>query len=436
AEARAVIDAIGSGRDPVRTALRTVARAEQKRITSELPDRGIVSTPQAAPDADRGGGSKKRRIARTITENDHHELDQMRAVHIDEIAARGGWSYAPKHKDGHNDPQGRDRRTYIRGAETIKATRKGAVWVWTNNKSGGSGSVIDLWLSDNSGATLGDARKAFREIMGTDIPTPAPTAPPRRGDSPRDHTEARRRWEEAPYIEDQRTYAEARGISTSTLYRFRDDVRCGAFGGIYFAHRNPEPGDILGFEQRWEKDGQKNTARFAKGGLKTVSVLGNPDTATRMVVFEGGLDALALAELEARKDTIYVSTGGGFGPRTEAALLRLAEGRQVLSGFDNDTLHRQLTGLLPRVTRLAPPSRVVGATKPCKDWLDVLNATMGARSPAVPSTRPGAAGDGASDAERSMQAPHGLASGTEPEALSETAPVARPVDDPDTPEIG
>lgn len=438
AEARAVIEAIGSGRDPVRSALRTVARTEQKRITAELPDRRSVSAPQPAPDADRGGGSKKRRIARTLRENDHHELDRMRAVHIDRIAARGGWSYAPKHHDGHNDPQGRDRRTYVRGAETIKATRKGAAWVWTNNKTGASGSVIDLWLSDNAGSTLGDARKAFREIIGIDAPTPGPTAAPRRDDSPRDHTEARRRWEEAPYIEDQQTYAQVRGISKATLHRFRDDVRGGAFGGVYFAHRNPETGDIVGFEQRWEKDGQKNTARFAKGGAKTVSVLGNPKTATRMVVFEGGLDALALAELEAREDTIYVSTGGGFGPRTEAALLKLAEGRQVLSGFDNDAagnaLHRQLTGLVPQVTRLAPPSRVEGSTKLCKDWLDVLNASkvIVTTSPAVPSARPRATGDGIGKAGRSMQAPQGPAAASKPEIPSETAPTTQPVGDPET----
>ncbi|TQE98367.1 MAG: hypothetical protein FKY71_14225 [Spiribacter salinus] len=409
AEARAVIETIGSGRDPVRTALRTVARAEEKRLKAELPDRRSVSAPQPAPDADRRGGSENRRITRAVKENDHHELDRMRAVQIDEIAARGGWSYDPKHKDGHNDPQGRDRRTYVRGAETIKATRKGSVWVWTNNKSGASGSVIDLWLSDNAGSTLGDARKAFREIMGTDTPMLAPTATQRRGASLPDHTEARRRWEEAPYIGDQRTYAEARGISKSTLRRFMDDVRCGAFGGIYFAHRNPETGDIQGFEQRWEKEGQKNTARFAKGGLKTVSVLGNPETATRMVIFEGGLDALALAELEGREDTCYISTGGGFGPKTEAALLKLAEGGQVLSGFDNDAtgdaLHSQLTGFLPQVARLAPPSRVGVAMKPCKDWLDVLNASKGAPSPTMSSSGLAADSESAGLAEQSVQAP-------------------------------
>jgi 5S rRNA maturation endonuclease (ribonuclease M5) len=121
--------------------------------------------------------------------------------------------------------------------------------------------------------------------------------------------------------------------------------------------------------------------------VKTVSVLGDPKTATRMVVFEGGLDALALAELEARFDTIYVSTGGGFGQRTEQALKALAKGRQVFSGFDNDrageALHAQLRRILPTVERHAPPARIEGATRPCKDWLDVLNATA-ERSKAAP----------------------------------------------------
>jgi len=194
------------------------------------------------------------------------------------------------------------------------------------------------------------------------------------------------------------------------LDAFISGVRCGAFGGIYFAHRNPETGDIVGFEQRWEKNGQKNTARFAKGGVKIVSALGNPETATRMIIFEGGLDALALAELEARDDTIYVSTGGGFGQQTEAALIKLAEGLQALSGFDNDAageaLHRRLTGVLPGATRLAPPSQVEGAKKVCKDWLDVLNASKDVLSLVLPASSLPAASKHAGLAEQSMQAPY------------------------------
>lgn len=431
AEARAVIEAIGAGRDPVRTALRTVARAEEKRIKSELPDRRIVKNPQPAPDADREDRAKTRQIGRSFRENDAHELDRMREVHIDEVAARGGWSYARKHKDGHNDPQGRDRRTYTRGKETLKATRKGAIWVWTNNKSGESGSVVDLWLSDNPSKTLGDARKAFREIIGTETPMPAPINSRRQDNEPHDHTAARQRWEEAPHIGDQRTYAEDRGISKSTIQRFRDQVRCGVFGGIYFAHRNMDTGDIQGFEQRWEKDGKANTARFAKGGLKTVSILGDATTATRVVVFEGGLDALALAELEAREDTIYVSTGGGFGPKTEAALLKLAAGREVLSGFDNDTagkaLHKRLKDLMPSAKRHAPPSQIEGSNAPCKDWLDVLNATKNQMPIATPPAMPEVIG--AVEEERMAEAAEAH------EEVEKDDPAGQPAIESETPEF-
>lgn len=437
AEARAVAAALGSGRDPARTAIRTVAREEERRIKSELPDRRNVSKPQPAPDADRQDSGKVRRIKAQFRENDARELDDMRAVHIDEIAARGGWSYDQKHKDGHNDKQGRDRRTYVRGSETIKATRKGPVWVWTNNKSGESGSVIDLWRADNPGRTLGDARKAFREILGTETPMPAPAASSRKEDEPRDHTHARQRWEEAPYIEDQRTYAEDRGISKSTLRRFSGQVRCGAFGGIYFAHRNTETGDIQGFEQRWEKDGKANTARFAKGGRKTVCVLGDTATATRLVVFEGGLDALALAEIEARDDTLYVSTGGGFGPKTETAILKLADGREALSGFDNDTagqaMHKKLLSFLPAAQRLAPPSRVEGSKKTCKDWLDVLNAQRSVPAPAMPSQGRAVEGDAVG---QSIENPFPDDAMPNPGAAPKSEPTTQPQSDSDTPGFG
>lgn len=379
AQAEAVQKALGWPTGPADRGDQQPAGNTSPPEPSALPDRRTVSRPLPAPDADKIAPAKARRIAKTLQDNDRSELDRMKAVPIDEIAALCGWTYNPRHKDGHNDPQGARLRTYTRGSDTLKATKKGPFWVWTNNKTGESGSVIDLWRADNPSSTLGEARKVFRALLGAGPPARSPAAPPAPVPlEPRDHTQARRRWEEAPYVESQRTYAEDRGISTATLQRFRNQVRAGVFGGIYFAHRNLETGNIQGFEQAWEKNGVRNTARFAKGGVKTVSVLGDPRTATRMVVFEGGLDALALAELEGRTDTLYVSTGGGFGPRTEVALQRLSEGRQVLSGFDNDpageALHSRLVTLLPAAQRHSPPSQVNGSARICKDWLDVLNA--------------------------------------------------------------
>src|SRR5690554_365060 len=102
--------------------------------------------------------------------------------------------------------------------------------------------------------------------------------------------------EEAPHINRQRPYAPDRGVAAQTLARFPDQVRVCVFGDLYFAHRNFETGDIQGFEQHREKNDGENTPHFAKGGRKTINVLGNRETANRMAVVERGLDALALAE--------------------------------------------------------------------------------------------------------------------------------------------
>lgn len=404
AETEGLLDALGWLPRPIELGLRKALRDVEEEKRAALPDRRRVTNPQPGADADRHDRNGKRQIAQRLARNDHNELDVMRTVHIDAIAAMGGWSLVPKLLDGHNDRAGRDQRTYVRGPEAITATLKGAAWLWTHNKSGASGSVIDLWLADNPGTTLGDARKAFRDLIGTGHVTLAVDHSPI---EPRDHTHARKRWEEAPHVLDQRTHAEDLGISKSTLRRFPDDVRAGVFGEVYFAHRNIETGDIQGFEQRWEKDGEDNNAHFAAGGLKSVCVLGDPTTATRMVVFDSGLDALALAEIEKRDDTIYVSTGGGFVPKTQLALKTLGVDKDVYSGFGNDdagdALHKEMCRFLPDTTRHAPPKTAGSLKVECKDWLDVLNALKAPApaltpDPAMPDQE-GAAGEKGADVE-------------------------------------
>jgi len=370
--------------DNARAAADAIFADTRPRREPRAPGRPPVPDPQPAPDAANWDRNGAHRIAHQRRGNDWGELENMKRVDIGIIAAMGGWADVSRSHPDSADAVGARYRIFQQGHDTIKASLVDGKWLWTSNKSGESGSVIDLWMQNNPGTSLGEARAAFREILGT-VPIPLPGSEPARMAEVRDHTHARQRWDEAPRIGLSHSYAQARGISRETLIRFPDQVRAGAFGGIYFAHRNPDTGDIQGFEQRWEKDGRKNVARFAKGGLKTVNVLGDPKTTTRMMVVEGGLDALALAELEDRQDTIYVSTGGGFGPQTEAALIRLADGKAVLSGFDNDEagaiLDSKLRALLPDTERMAPPRQIEGTNAVCKDWLNVLNATRSAPAP-------------------------------------------------------
>lgn len=365
-------------------------RAAEEIFGGDLSDEHPSQTPKLPADAVREpvpsparGESKPnsgKNGTRPSLENDPIELEEMQRLDIGVIADLGGWQDVSRTHPDSSDRHGKRFRIYQRGGDTIKPSLKDGKWLWTSNKTGAAGGVIDLWLADNPGKNLGHARQAFRDLRGMAPPSPRqarePLAPVV------DMTEVRRRWRAALHVDlSVPNYAVQRGISPSILIRFADQLRSGAYGGIYFAHRDLATGEVTGFEQRWETDGQPNRARFSKGGQKTVSVLGDPQTATRMVVVEGGLDALALAELEDRNDTIYVTTAGGFGSLTERAIAQLSRGRTVISGFDNDEagekLHVVLNRIVPDSLRDAPPKVVDGIDAPrkCKDWLDVLVAS-------------------------------------------------------------
>ncbi|MCI5042783.1 MAG: relaxase/mobilization nuclease domain-containing protein, partial [Donghicola eburneus] len=245
-----VLEATHDRSDPVSRAVAYVARQEKRRLTPEgISPRGH-SPAIPSKDADKAGSAKMRRIRRRLKRHEAAELARMKAVPIDVIATLGGWTLAPRPAAETRDPLGKQTRTYTRNSETIEATLKGALWVWTNSKTGAGGSVIDLWRADHPGSTLNEARDAFRAILDrlNAEQTPADEIPPEYA-SRHDHTEARRRWEEAPLVQDPRSFAEDKGISKGTLLRFRDAVRVGVDGALYFAHRHPETGGIQGFEQ-------------------------------------------------------------------------------------------------------------------------------------------------------------------------------------------
>lgn len=126
--------------------------------------------------------------------------------------------------------------------------------------------------------------------------------------------------------------------------------------------------DSAGLVVGWEERGP-DWRGFSTGGSKVLFRLGPPD-APRLCVTEAAVDAMSLAAIEnLRGDSLYISTGGGWSPKTEAALLDLLArpSAHLVCATDansqGDTFARRLQALAAQVER---PS--VRLRPPADDW--------------------------------------------------------------------
>lgn len=130
------------------------------------------------------------------------------------------------------------------------------------------------------------------------------------------------------YLSDTRRIPEpiiAAAIGASVL-------REGPYGSMWAAHK-----DGNGIVSGWEERGA-DWRGFATGGAKVLFRIGNPH-ASRLCVTEAAIDAMSLAAIEElRADTLYLSTGGGWSPATDAALRALAvrPGAWLVAATDNN----------------------------------------------------------------------------------------------------
>lgn len=148
----------------------------------------------------------------------------------------------------------------------------------------------------------------------------------------------------------------------------RDGVlREGPFGSMWAAHVDRD-GRIVGWEERGP-----DWRGFSTGGSKILFQLG-PNDASRLCVTEASIDAMSLAALEGlRERTVYLSTGGGWSPATDAALRALAArpGLTLVAAtdanFQGDIYAERLRVIAEHAgsdwQRLRPPG---------DDWNDVL----------------------------------------------------------------
>jgi hypothetical protein len=109
-------------------------------------------------------------------------------------------------------------------------------------------------------------------------------------------------------------------------------LREGPHGSMWAAHRDAD-GIVTGWEERGP-----DWRGFATGGAKVLFRLGNPEP-LRLCVTEAAIDAMSLGALEGlRADTLYLSTGGGWSPATNAAIRALAirPETQLVAATDNN----------------------------------------------------------------------------------------------------
>lgn len=144
-------------------------------------------------------------------------------------------------------------------------------------------------------------------------------------------------------------------------------LREGPHGSMWAAHT-----DSAGVVTGWEARGPQYRG-FASGGTKVLFRIGL-DTALRLAVTEAAIDAMSLAAIEGLRDgTLYLSTGGGWSPATQAALRELASrpGARLVAATDansqGDLFAERLRALTEDAgcdwTRLRPPE---------EDWNETL----------------------------------------------------------------
>jgi len=144
-------------------------------------------------------------------------------------------------------------------------------------------------------------------------------------------------------------------------------LREGPFGSLWAAHVDSE-GCVVGWEERGP-----DWRGFATGGSKVLFRFGSSD-ASRLCVTEAAIDAMSLAALEGpREQTLYLSTGGGWSPATDAALAELAArpGLTLVAATDANS---QGEVYAERLRALAEASGCdwQRLCPPAEDWNEVL----------------------------------------------------------------
>jgi len=261
---------------------------------------------------------------------------------------------------------------YRRGAEIVIVIHEGRGWF--DPLSDAKGDVFRLF-EHLDGLTFVEALNRIASLVGLVSKEPVWIRPTRKSAS---HSSIPERWEQRRkprrgsmtwrYLRDGRCLPET--IVRAALES--DALREGPYGSMWAAHVDAD-GGVTGWEERGP-----DWRGFSTGGSKVLFRLGSLD-APRLCVTEAAIDAMSLAAFEGlREGSLYLSTGGGWSPTTEAAVRVLAArpGAELVAATDANSQGGAFAG------RLRDIAEDVGCswfrlTPPAEDWNDALRERRG-----------------------------------------------------------
>lgn len=258
---------------------------------------------------------------------------------------------------------------YRRGADIIIIIHAGKGWF--DPLSDAKGDVYGL-VERLHGAGFAECLDRVAALVGFVPAEPAWSGPERARDTDFSVAERwfrrRRPWRDSRtsrFLREERCLSDAVIRAAIELDRLREGPR----GSMWAAHT-----DDAGFVTGWEERGPEWRG-FATGGAKVLFRLGPPD-ARRICVTEAAIDAMSLAEIEdIRPDSLFVSTGGGWAPSTEAAIRALAsrEAALLVAATDNNTQGETYAMRLQEIGRDAS-CRFMRLRPTLGDWNEDLRA--------------------------------------------------------------
>ena len=273
------------------------------------------------------------------------------------------------------DPRESTRRAlkFRRAAEIVIVTHEGRGWF--DPLSDAKGDVFAL-VAHLHGESFPEALDRVAGLVGMTVNAPVWRRPWR--EVAVIDVSIAERWRARPVPRPRsatwRYLRDERGLSELVLRAAirQDLLREGPKGSMWAAYTDDD-GALVGWEERGSR-----WRGFSIGGAKVLFRFGSVG-ASRICVTEAAIDAMSLADLEgARPDSLYVATGGGWSPATEAALRRLASRPETLlvAATDADAqgeIYAERIGKMAeevgcRRLRLSPVQR---------DWNLMLQEKMG-----------------------------------------------------------